>query len=369
MYVELHCHSNFSFLDGASHVEELVARAKELGMSALAITEHDGLYSAMRFHRQAKGLGVKPIIGAELTLDGGYHITLLAKSDKGYSNLCRLISHAQLGHSKGKASLRLDTLARHSVELFCLSGCRKGEIPAAVLAGDREKAIAAARRYIDIFGRDSFWIELQNNLCPQDKELCEQLVGLARQLGIGYVATNNVHYARREGHRLQDVLVCIKNRTTLDASHHLRRPNSEFYLKSELEMSRLFCDYPEAVSNTAGIAEQCNVALDFSSSRFPDFQAPAGETADGFLGRLCWQKLTEKYQPSTPEVEQRLKDELALIHKLGLAGYFLTVWDIIEYARKNHIPAQGRGSAARGMPLAVEWDRSYNERQLSNTAD
>ncbi len=349
MYVELHCHSNFSFLDGASHVEELVARAKELGMSALAITEHDGLYSAMRFHRQAKGLGVKPIIGAELTLDGGYHITLLAKSDKGYSNLCRLISHAQLGHSKGKASLRLDTLARHSVELFCLSGCRKGEIPAAVLAGDREKAIAAARRYIDIFGRDSFWIELQNNLCPQDKELCEQLVGLARQLGIGYVATNNVHYARREGHRLQDVLVCIKNRTTLDASHHLRRPNSEFYLKSELEMSRLFCDYPEAVSNTAGIAEQCNVALDFSSSRFPDFQAPVGETADGFLGRLCWQKLTEKYQPSTPEVEQRLKDELALIHKLGLAGYFLTVWDIIEYARKNHIPAQGRGSAASSI--------------------
>lgn len=349
MYVELHCHTNFSFLDGASHPADMVARAKELGMPALAITDHDGLYGIVRFYRETKELGIKPIIGIEMTLDGGHHLTLLAKNNGGYSNLSRLVSHAQLSHSKGKASLDLETLARHSKGLFCLSGCKKGEVSAALLARDKGKAILAAEKYIDIFGRDSFWVELQNNLCPQDRELCEQLVQLARELGTGYVATNNVHYATREGHRLQDILVCIKNRTALDDSHHLRRPNSEFYLKPASEMERLFAGYPEAIRNTLCISEACNVDLDFSSYRFPDFQAPDGETADSFLDRLCWQELHKKYQPLTAEAERRLREESELVHRLGLAGYFLTVWDIIEYARRNGIPTQGRGSAASSI--------------------
>jgi len=352
MYVELHCHSHFSFLDGASSPDDLVSRAGELGMSALALTDHNGLYGIVKFRNAANEQGIKPVIGAEMTLDGGYHITLLAKNMTGYSNLCRLISQAQVGHSKGQASLSPAMLESYHDGLFCLSGCEKGEIPCLILNDRRDEAIKAARRYFDIFDQD-FYIELHNNLCPKDQRLCRDLVGLASSLGIGCVATNNVHYARREGHHLQDILVCIRNRSTLDSSHHLRRPNSEYYLKSVEEMARLFVEYPQAVANTLRIAKECNLDPDLSIHRFPDFSAPPGETADTYLEKLCGEQVRHKYQPVTEEVERRLKDELRLIHKLGLAGYFLTVWDIMEYAKRNDIPAQGRGSAASSIVTHV----------------
>ena len=348
MYVELHCHSNFSFLDGASHPDDLVSRAKELGLPALALTDHDGLYGLVKFRNAAREQGLTAITGAEMTLDGGGHLTLLVKDAAGYSNLCRLISHAQLGHGKGQASLDPGLLETHSEGLFCLSGCRKGDIPRLVLAGRNEEAAAAARRYRGIFGR-RFYIELQNNLCPDDRRLCRSLAELAHGLGIGCVATNNVHYARREAHRLQDVLVCIRNRSTLDTSHHLRRPNSEYHLKSGEEMSRLFREYPGALANTLRIAEACRLELDLSRHRFPDFPVPPGETTDGFLEKLCREQVRRQYRPVTEEVERRLSEELRLIRQLGLAGYFLTVWDIMEYARGNDIPAQGRGSAASSI--------------------
>ncbi len=348
MYAELHCHSNFSFLDGASHPEDLVSRAKELGLPALALTDHDGLYGLVKFRNAAREQGISAITGAEMTLDGGSHLTLLARDAAGYSNLCRLISHAQLGHGKGRASLDPGLLEKHSDGLFCLSGCRKGQVSRLMLAGRREEAAAAARRYRGIFG-PRFYIELQNNLCPEDRRLCRGLAELARDLGIGCVATNNVHYARREDHRLQDVLVCIRNRSTLDASHHLRRPNSECHLKPGQEMARLFRDYPAALANTLRIAGACSLDLDLSGHRFPDFPAPPGETADSFLEKLCREQAARRYQPLTQEVERRLSEELRLVRQLGLAGYFLTVWDIMEYARGNDIPAQGRGSAASSI--------------------
>ncbi|MBN2098069.1 MAG: error-prone DNA polymerase [Dehalococcoidia bacterium] len=352
MYVELHCHSNFSFLDGASHPDDLISRAKELGMTALALTDHDGLYGIVKFSNAAKEQGIRPVVGAEMTLEGGYHITLLAKSMAGYTNLCRLISQAQLSQGKGQASLALAMLESHSDGLFCLSGCKNGEVSRLILNNRKEEALKAARWYLDIFG-PNFYIELQNNLCPEDRWLCRDLVSLASGLGVGYVATNNVHYTRRGGHRLQDVLVCIKNRTTLDNSHYLRRPNSEYYLKSAEEMTWLFREYPQAVANTLQIADECNLELNLSSHRFPDFPAPPGETADSYLERLCRERVRQKYHPVTEEVERRLKDELRLIHKLGLAGYFLVVWDITEYAKRNDIPAQGRGSAASSIVTYV----------------
>lgn len=348
-YCELHLHTNFSLLDGASHPRDMVDRAAELGMPALAITDHDGLYGALPFYRRAREAGVKPIIGAEVTMEGGHHLTLLARDMSGYANLSRLITRAHLGHRKGQPSLDIEALAGHSAGLLCLSGCRKGEIPGLLLNGRDGEAMASARRYAEIFGRDSFYIELQNNLCPEDRRLCRRLVELAKALGLGYVATNNVHYARREGHRLQDVLVCIRNRTTLDESHHLRRPNSEFHLKPGVEMARLFADYPEALAGTLSIAERCNVSLDFSGYRFPGFPLPAGETAEGFLARLCREKARERYGDISGEVEERLGYELDLIARLGLSGYFLIVWDIMDYARRNGIPAQGRGSAANSI--------------------
>lgn len=348
MYAELHCHSHFSFLDGASHPEELVSRARELGLPALALTDHDGLYGLVKFRNAAREQGLEAITGAEMTLDGGAHLSLLVQDAAGYSNLCRLVSLAQLGHGKGQASLDPALLPGHSEGLLCLSGCRKGEVPRLVLAGRKEEAAAAARRYRGIFG-PRFYIELQNNLCPEDRRLCRGLAELAHGLGIGCVATNNVHYARREAHRLQDVLVCIRHRSTLDASHHLRRPNSEYHLKSGEEMSQLFREYPEALANTLRIAEACRLELDLSHHRFPDFPAPPGETADSFLEKLCREQVVRRYRPVTEEVERRLSEELRLVRQLGLAGYFLTVWDIMEYARRNDIPAQGRGSAASSI--------------------
>lgn len=348
-YVELHCHSNFSLLDGASHPEDLVARAVELGMPALAITDHDGLYGVVRFYKSAQKAGIKPIIGAEVTLEGGPHLTLLARDNGGYSNLCRLITRAQLRHSKGNPALDWSSLTTYRDGLVCLSGCRKGKISTLLAAGKRDVALAAARKCHEIFG-DSFFIELQNNLYPGDGRLCRQLVELAESLGIKCVVTNNVHYARKEGHRLQDVLTCIRNRTTLEKSSHLRRMNREFYLKSTAEMAELWSEYPQALENSLLIASMCDVSLGFSSYRFPDFPVPDGETADSYLSKLSWQRAKKRYGEILPEeVQSQLRYELELVRELGLSGYFLIVWDLMQYCRRNGIPAQGRGSAANSI--------------------
>ena len=351
-YVELHCHSNFSLLDGASHPEELAGQAANLGMPALALTDHDGLYGAIRFYKACLKAGIKPVIGAEVTLESGNHLTLLGKNNEGYSNLCRLITGSQLQHRKGSPVLNLDTLARHSAGLICLSGCRKGELVDLLTSGRMEKAYRVAKRYIGIFGEENFYVELQNHLYPEDGQLCRALVELARSLKSGYVATNNVHYAKKESHKLHDVLTCIKDRTTLDECTSLRL-NSEFHLKSCEEIAQPFRNYPEAISNTLAIAEQCSVNLDFSGYRFPEFPLPQRETADGYLAKLCWQKAHERYDPDfvglSPEIEARIYHELNLIEKLGLSAYFLIVWDIMDYAKRSGIPAQGRGSAANSI--------------------
>ena len=364
-YAELHCHSNFSLLDGASHPEDLVSKAAELGMPALALTDHDGVYGAIRFYKACLKAGIRPIIGAEMTLQDGGHLTLLARNNEGYSNLCRLITGAQLEQEhrgahpqppRGNPVLKPESLARHSAGLICLSGCRKGEIAGAIKSESREKACEVAVRYSDIFSREDFYIELQNNFYPEDMHLCRVLVDLAGSLKLGYVATNNVHYADRKDHRLYDVLTCIKNRTTLDECTSLRL-NSEFHIKPYEEMAQLFREYPRAISNTLAIAGQCNVDLDFSDYRFPEFLLPHGETTRGYLAGLCRRKVHERYGHECigtgSEVETRLNHELDLIEKLGLSGYFLIVWDIMDYARRNGIPAQGRGSAANSLVAYV----------------
>lgn len=329
-----------------------MARAASVGMPALAITDHDGLYGAIRFYRACLKAGIKPVIGAEITLENGKHLTLLARNNEGYSNLCRLITRAQLEHAKGSPVLSLETLARHSTGLICLSGCRRGELGDLLISGRKEQACQVAKRYIGIFGRENFYVELQNHLYPEDGGLCRALVELAGSLKLGYVATNNIHYARKESHRLHDVLTCIKERTSLNECTSLRL-NSEFHIKSSAEMAQLFQDYPRAISNTLAIAEQCNVNLDFSGYRFPEFVLPRGETADRYLAQLCWQKVHERYAPEamgiSPEIETRVNHELELIARLGLSAYFLIVWDITDYAKRNGIPAQGRGSAANSV--------------------
>ena len=352
-YVELHCHTNYSMLDGASHPEELLDRALELGMDRLAVTDHDGLYGAVRFYQGALQRGIKPVIGAELTLDGGYHLILLAENDQGYSNLSRLISHAQLSHSKGEASLSWPALAQHKEGLICLSGCSRGEIASHLLARRWPEALQAARRYLHLFGRDHFLLELQHHLLEHDQRLLASLVELAEHLEIQYVATNDVHYARREGHRLHDVLTCIANHTILDEAGSLLRANSEYYLKSQEEMEELFCHLPQALANTRAIAERCAVDLNFSAHRLPPFELPAGETAGGYLRRLCLQGVERKYNPVTERVLSQMDHELEVIGRTGLEEYFLIVWDICRYAHEKGIPAQGRGSAANSLVAYV----------------
>jgi error-prone DNA polymerase len=336
-------------LDGASHPEELLDRARELGMGRLAITDHDGLYGIVRFWRGALERGIKPIIGAELTLHGGYHLTLLARDNIGYSNLSRLISHAQLTHSKGQASLPFGVLAQHHEGLICLSGCSRGEIASLLVAHREREALAAAKRYLDVFGPENFWMELQRHLLAEDQRLVRRLVDLADHLNVGLVATNNVHYAYREGHRLHDVLTCIANHTTLDEAGSVLRPNTEYYLKSPEEMEGLFSDLPQAAANTRAIAKECEVDLDFSAHRLPPFDLPPGETTSSYLRRLCLKGIGRKYESVTEKVLRQLEHELEVIERTQLAEYFLIVWDICRYAHERGIPAQGRGSAANSV--------------------
>jgi error-prone DNA polymerase len=349
MYVELHTHSNFSLLDGASHTEELVERAASLGMPALAVTDHNGLYNACLFSRKAKEAGIKPILGAELDMEDGRHITLLVENGKGYANLSRLITKAQLSGSKGDPVIPFAGLEGFTEGLICLSGCRKGEIVDLLTKGEKQGAVAAARKYENLFGRNNFYVELQSHLVPEDRRLSLQLADLAVGLGLQTIVTNNVHYATRDDHPLHDVLVCIKNRVTIDCSASFRRLNSEFYLKGYEEMARLPWIPRDAIGRTGEVAERCNFDIDFSSLSYPVYPLPEGETARRYLGKLAMEKALKKYGALAAEVRGRLDYELAMIEAKGLSGYFLVVWDIIEYARKAGISAQGRGSAASSL--------------------
>ena len=346
-YTELHTHSNFSFLEGASHLEELVLQARELGYEALALTDHDGLHGAMEFAHCAHAWGMRPITGAEVTLASGHHVTLLCETQRGYANLCRLLTHAHLDHERGKPCIEPEVLARHAEGLIALSGCRRGEVPSLVAQGRYREAEEAARRYIQWFGTGSFFIELQNNLVYGDARRNRALADLAEHLGVGVVATGNVHYHVRERHRLQDVLVAIKHRTTLDASHRLRRENSEYYLRPPTEMAALFRDYPEGLANTLRIAERCQFDLTRDLDyRFPDYSVPDGETPDSYLRTLCYREVEARYGRITPAVRDRLEEELRLVKQHGLAGFFLIHREILQLAYQVAEEVRGRPALA-----------------------
>ncbi len=353
MYTELHAHSNFSFLDGASPTHALVERAASLGMKALAITDHDGLYNACVFTRLAKQAGIKPIIGAELTCEGERHLTVLVENGKGYANLSSLITGGHLAGSKGRPLLSVAGLRGRTEGLICLSGCARSEISRLLLKREMRAAYGAAKMYRELFGKENFYIELQVHLNPEDRDLCRQLTEMAQILGLKTVASNNVHYATRDGHTLHDVLTCIRHGVTLERSAPFRRLNSEFYLKGHKEMLELPFMPRDAVLRTEEIARRCTFSLDFSSFSYPDFPLPENETAAGLLKKMALQKARERYGTLTEEVLARIEDETGLIEQKGLSGYFLVVRDIIEYARKMGISAQGRGSAASSVVAYV----------------
>lgn len=348
-YIELHAHSCYSLLDGASHPEALVARAAQLGMPALALTDHDALYGAVPFVEAARNAGIRPILGAELTLPDGAHLTLLAADSTGWANLCQLITLARHNAAKGEAVLPPDALEAHHAGLVALSGCRRGRIARVLLRNDPAAALAAGRAARDLFGPDRFWVELQHHLLPEDDRLLDAMATLADRLGLGCVATNNVHYAVRDGHRLQDVLVGIRHLTPLHAAGRLLRPNSEYFLKSGQQMAALFARYPTAVRNTARVADLCRYDLHYGLQDLPAFPTPSGMDAPRALRQLCLQALRRKYPRRPARIIQQLDHELAVITRAGLANYFLIVWDIVRFARQSGIRCQGRGSAANSL--------------------
>jgi error-prone DNA polymerase len=369
MYTELHCHSAFSFLDGASLPEQLALEAVDLGYSALALTDHNGVYGSMAFAQAAKQMGLQPITGAELTLLDGSHVTLLAESPAGYANLCRLITEAHLGQ-EDRHDPRLDfaSLEARNEGLIVLSGCRDGLLPRVLIT----EGVTAARRFADrcgqVFGRDRFFIELQRNAVRGDQGLTKTLADIAGGVRLSVLATGDVHYHRRERHRLHDALVAIRHRTTLDGSHDVRRPNGEFYLRRPQDVDLLFRDQPHAIANTAIVAERC-AGFDLTKDlgyTFPDFHGAGRQTAPQALAELCSVKLQELYPPDSPhrpEAEQRLEQELRLIEHHGLSGFFLVYHDLFELAREvgadvrrgtrraagNLLPGRGRGSSVSSI--------------------
>jgi len=343
-FVHLHVHSPFSFLDGASPVEEVVSRAADLGYSALALTDHDNVSAAVRFFRAAQKAGLKPIQGAEVTLAGGYHLILLATGPQGYANLCRLLTRAHLSSPRGRPRCVWEDLERCGDGLIALSGCRRGEIPSLILKYRYREAEAAARRYRGLFG-DRFYLELQNPLLPGNGFLNRRLAELGQALGIRVAAANNVHYARREDFPVHDLLTCVRLGLTLEAVHPHRRLNDENYLQSPSEMTVLFSWCPQALQNTLEIAGRCQPALNPEEKRYPRFPLPEGVSAEAFLREQVYAGARQRYRRIAPAVAERLEKELSVIFRLGYAEYFLVVWDLVRYARSRGIRCSGRGSA------------------------
>jgi len=336
-YVELHCHSNFSFLDGGSHPAELAMRAAELEMPALAITDRAGVYGAVKFLQACRKVGVKPLIGAALEVDGA-ELLLIARNLRGYSNLCRLISLAHVDQPKGEARTGLATVARHRGDLFYLT------------ATDEEKSLRGLQ---EALGKETVFSELHHHLSPEDSWVLEGRAAMAKRCGAPAVATNEVHYHVRQRRRLHDALVAIRHRATLKEARAHLFPNSEHCLKGGDEMRSLFKGHAEALATPWDIAQECDLDLDFRKVRFPGYPVPEGETPFSFLYKLCFEGVRERYRPITLAVTQRLQRELEVIEKTGLAEFFLINWDLMRFAREHGVPGQGRGSAADSIVAYV----------------
>ena len=362
MYAELHCHTNYSFQEGASSVGDLLVRAEGLGYLALAITDHDNLCGSMEFARAAADLDLNAIIGAETTLLDGSHLTLLAENQRGYANLSRLVSHGYTDGDRRNPGLDPARIAEHAEGLILLTGCRNGRLSDLADRGDFAGAEAQLSAYMDWCGPDSVFVELQQNLVQGDTRRNRRLVDLAGRLGAGVVATNNVHYHVPDRHRLQDALVAVHHNKSLEESHRERRPNGHFYLKSPAVMAALFDGCPEAIENTLRIADRCS-GFDLTRDlgyHFPDYPAPQGHTSQSYLRELCYEAAQRRYNTINDRVAARLERELDLVEKNGLAGFFLIYHDIILLAREIMIelglsdpeipleerpPGRGRGSS------------------------
>jgi error-prone DNA polymerase len=350
-YVELHAHSYYSLLDGVPSPEELVEQAARYEMPALALTDHDALYSLPRFVQAAERAGIKPIIGAELTLvNGGGHLTLLAENDAGYANICRLITLARRDQQKGIAALPWRVLADHATGIIALSGCRRSGIGRALLERDFDAASRIAQRFAAIFGRDGFFLEMQRHHERGDRRVNDGLAALSQRLGLRLVATGNVHYLSPEDAPIHDILTCIQHRAPLDRANGLLRVNREYFFRAPKDMAALFAEWPDALQATLDIAERCTATPPIGPQTLPGIATPDDMPAIAYLRRLCEEGLERKVKRAARrEYRASLERELTIIGEQNLADYFLVVWDMLRFARSRDILCQGRGSAANAL--------------------
>jgi len=373
-FVHLHCHSHYSLLDGASRLEDLVARAKELGMNALALTDHGNLHGALQFYQQARDAGIKPILGYEAYVapgsrfrkeasgmkDAAFHLTLLAQNQQGFKNLMKLASSAFLEGFYYKPRIDRELLAEWNDGIICLSGCVSGELSQALLKGndpEYKQAVEIAKWFEKVFG-SRFFLEVQNNGVKIQQEAMAGTLEVAKRIGVPVVATSDAHYVRREDAEAQDVLLCINTGKYRTDVNRMRMETSEFFLRSPQEMYRAFPGHEEAVRRSQEIADSVDIELQLGKRHFPTFKVPAEKSAAECLEELCWTGLKERYHNNpemcpngelSEQVKQRLERELYVINKLGFANYFLIVWDFVDFAKKHNIQATARGSGVGAL--------------------
>jgi DNA polymerase III subunit alpha len=361
MFTHLHIHTQYSLLDGICRIPKLVSRAKELGMDSLAITDHGAVYGVIEFYLAAREAGIKPIIGCEFYVapnsrfgrdasdKNHYHLVLLAKNQTGYHNLIQLATKAQLEGFYYKPRVDKELLQQYHDGLIALSACISGEIPRLVLEGRFQEAKQAALWYKQVFS--DFYLEIQRHPIPELEQINQGLIALSGVLGIPLVATNDVHYVNQEDASAHDLLLCIGSNSSIYDEKRMKMAGDFFYLRSPQQMAELFKDIPEALENTERIAQMCNLKLEFGRLHLPEIGLPEGKTADQFLADLCHQSLSRYYPQPTPEIKERLDYELEVIKQTQFANYFLVVWDIISFVRKQNILFGVRGSAAASIVL------------------
>ena len=361
-FTHLHVHTEYSLLDGAARIKDLVARAKELGMEALAITDHGAMFGVIDFYRECKRQGIKPVIGCEVYTaprrrfdkepekdKHAGHLILLAENNTGYRNLMKIVSESYRNGFYYKPRVDKELLREYSEGIIALSACLAGDVQRHLLRGDYEGALREVRDLMDIFGEGNVYLELQDQGLEEEARILPDMKRLHEETGLPFVATNDVHYVNREDAEAQDVLMCIQTATTIDEENRMRFSNDQFYLKSQDEMRKIFSNTPEAIDNTGKVAGRCNVDFTFGELHLPEFKAPQGFTNKEYLRHLCHEGLKERYPDSEDfaDLEKRLNYELGTIESMGYVEYFLIVWDFINYARSHDIMVgPGRGSAA-----------------------
>ena len=362
-FVHLHVHTEYSLLDGACRINKLMERVKELGQTAVAITDHGVMYGCIDFYKAAKAAGIKPIIGCEVYVarrsledrvrgmdDKPYHLVLLCENRKGYENLCMLVSEAFIHGFYGKPRVDLATLKKYSEGLIATSACLAGAVPRSLMNEDYEAAKKHALELAAIFGEGNFFLELQDHGIPEQRAVNQGIQRISRETGLPLIVSNDAHYLRKEDAHMQDVLLCIQTGKTVDDTKRMKFQTQEFYLKSEEEMRQLFPNCPEALENTERIAQRCNLEFVFNEYHLPTFPIPEGYTNESYFRKLCMDGFRERYPQEPAEYLERLEYEIGVISRMGYVNYYLIVWDFIRYAKENGIPVgPGRGSGAASI--------------------